>query len=217
MESAEFSTDTFTPDRLIAGDMQLVPRTITVLSGQSLLRGTLLGKTSVSATVGAAVADAGNTGNGTVGTVTAGAEAKNGNYRLVCVEPGTNAGVFAVFNPNGIEIGRATVGVAFTGGINFTIADGSADFISGDAFTVAVSAAVYKYLKSAAAATDGSEVPDLILADDCDASAADATGVAYATGIFDDGAVIYGTGHTADSVREGLRKLGIHLIPTAGA
>lgn len=213
---ASFSSDTFTPDRLVAGDMQLVPRTITLLSGQNALRGAVLGATSSAGTAtGAAVA--GNTGNGTIGTISAGASAKAGRYRITCVEPASNAGSFAVEDPDGVQVGTATVGVAFTGPVNFTIADGATDFAVGDAFTIDVSALTKKYKLSAAAATDGSQVPDLILAEDCDASAGDATAVAYATGIFNESALILGSGHTADAIREGLRAKGIHLIPTAGA
>lgn len=121
--SAAFSTSTNQPDRLVAGDMELVPRTITVLSGQNVVRGTVLGKVTASG----------------------------------------------------------------------------------------------KYVKSLSASSDGSEVPDLILAEDCDASAGDKTAVAYATGIFAEEALTIGTAHTAASIREGLRVKGIHLIPTAGA
>lgn len=121
--SAAFSTTTNQPDRLVAGDMELVPRTITIVSGQNLVRGAVLGKITAS-----------------------------GKYNL-----------------------------------------------------------------SLSAAGDGSQTPDLILAEDCDASGGDTTAVAYATGIFAQEALTIGTAHTADSIREGLRAKGIHLIPTAGA
>ena len=69
-----------------------------------------------------------------------------------------------------------------------------------------------KYLLSLSAAVDGSEVPDLILAEDCDASAGDTAGVAYERGDFIEQALTYGAGHDADSVRETLRDKGIVLI-----
>jgi len=69
-----------------------------------------------------------------------------------------------------------------------------------------------KYLLSLSAAVDGSEVPDLILAEDCDASAGDKAAVAYERGDFIEQALAYGTGHDADSVRETLRDKGIVLI-----
>ena len=120
---ASFSTSTLTPERLLAGDMPLVTRKITVISGQNLVRGTVLGKIT-------------------------------------------------------------------SGG---------------------------KYNKSLSAAGDGSQTPDLILAEDCDASGGDKVALAYATGIFAQEALTIGTAHTADTIREGLRAKGIHLIPTAGA
>lgn len=41
-----FSTETYSPDRLIAGDYPVVTRTMTVLTGQELVRGTVLAKDS---------------------------------------------------------------------------------------------------------------------------------------------------------------------------
>lgn len=71
-----------------------------------------------------------------------------------------------------------------------------------------------KYNLSLAAAGDGSQTPDLILAEDCDASGGDKTALAYSRGDFDERHVTFGTGHTADSVREGLRGKGIVLLPS---
>lgn len=72
-----------------------------------------------------------------------------------------------------------------------------------------------KYIKSLSGASDGSQVPDAILAEDADATSADKEAMAYFTGDFDETAVTYGASHTADSVREGLRGKGIHLITPA--
>lgn len=121
--SAAFSTASLQPDRLVAGDMELLARKITLISGQNLVRGAVLGKITAS-----------------------------GKYNL-----------------------------------------------------------------SLSAAGDGSQTPDLILAEDCDASGGDKPAIAYATGIFAQEALTIGTAHTADSIREGLRGKGIHIIPTAGA
>jgi len=64
---------------------------------------------------------------------------------------------------------------------------------------------------SLAAAGDGSQVPNCILAEDVDATAADKDAVVYIAGDFNDTAITYGTGHTAASTREGLRNLNIYL------
>lgn len=74
-----------------------------------------------------------------------------------------------------------------------------------------------KYTLSLSASGDGSEAPDLILAEDTDASAADVDTVAYERGDFAERHVIFGTGHDADSVREALRAKGIRLIKTMSA
>lgn len=68
-----------------------------------------------------------------------------------------------------------------------------------------------KWVLSLAAAADGSEVPRAILAEDTDATAADKTTVAYLTGEFNTAAMTFGAGHTAASVKDGLRDLGIFL------
>lgn len=81
---------------------------------------------------------AGNTGNGTMGTVTVSAGAKEGTYNLEIIEPAANAGKFSVEDPDGVIIGTGTVGVAFSaGGLAFTLADGATDFVAGDGFTIA--------------------------------------------------------------------------------
>lgn len=68
-----------------------------------------------------------------------------------------------------------------------------------------------KYVLSLSASADGSEVPRAILAEDADATAADVTTVGYLTGEFNTAAMTFGTGHTAASVKDGLRDLGIFL------
>lgn len=69
-----------------------------------------------------------------------------------------------------------------------------------------------KYKLSASGASDGSQTPDLILAEAVDATSADATALAYERGDFNSNALTLGTGHTVASVREGLRAKGITLL-----
>jgi hypothetical protein len=118
--TASFASNTFAPDKLIAGNSNLlVARQITLITGQNLVRGTVLGKLTASG----------------------------------------------------------------------------------------------KYNQSLSAAVDGSQTPDLILAEDTDATAADKVTVAYSRGDFNQGAITLGTGHTVASVLEGLRLKGIVLLP----
>lgn len=65
-----------------------------------------------------------------------------GNWKVTCVAAAANGGEFSVRRPDGTIDGYAKVGVAYDGYIKFTVADGAADFIVGDEFTLAVTAAV---------------------------------------------------------------------------
>ena len=69
-----------------------------------------------------------------------------------------------------------------------------------------------KYVLSLSASSDGSQTPDLILAEDCDASAGDKPAMAYARGDFSASAITLGASHTVASVTEGLRAKGIVLV-----
>lgn len=73
-----------------------------------------------------------------------------------------------------------------------------------------------KYTLSLSAAGDGSQTPDLILAENTDASGGDKATVAYRRGDFDANSVILGASHTVASVTDGLRNKGIQLIATQG-
>lgn len=132
---------------------------------QTIIPGSVLARRAVIAlTTATAVADAANTGGSGVLTVDPTtpvlAGAKNGAYRVVCIEPGANVGTFAVFDPLGAEIGRYNVaGAAFAIEIKFTISDAT-DFVAGDGFSVIVGIekADYEWGVLNTAATDGLEV-----------------------------------------------------------
>jgi hypothetical protein len=216
---ASFTSEgTFSPTpALIVGPDDPMTRSITLLSGQNLIRGAVLGKIGDNA--GAATAGIVTfvgTGNGvlTKATPATGTGVQEGSYTATLVTTGTNAGQFAVRRPDGTLDGYAQVGVAYAGQVKFTIADGSTDFVAGDAFTVPVTIADTssgKYIRSVAAATDGSQNAIVILAEDCDASGGDKATIAYFGGVFDENALNFGAGHTAATVRESLRDVGIKL------
>lgn len=141
---------------------------ITIASG-IVSAGMVLGIIALGAATPAAVA--GNTGQGEIGAVTVGAGAKAGVYRVTCVEPGSGAGKFTVEDPDGVTVGVATVGVAFSGGgLGFTIADGDPDFVSGDSFTITVAAGSGAYVAFDPDADDGSAVAAAIAFDNADAT-----------------------------------------------
>jgi hypothetical protein len=72
-----------------------------------------------------------------------------------------------------------------------------------------------KYNKSLAAAMDGSQTPDVIAAEDKDATGGDKEILVYWIGGFNENALTLGTGHTVASIKEGLRAKGIILINPA--
>lgn len=205
---ASYREDTLAHDNLIAGPRAIEVKKYSLASG-TLLRGAVLGRQLGTVTPAAV---AGNTGgSGTIASATLGAGAKAGVYRVICVEPATNAGAFLVEDPDGIIVGRATVAVGFVGPVNFTITDAT-DFVVGDAFTITVAYDATDVKLAAAAATDGSQVPFGILAHDADASAAEVEVLVYIHGDFNEWALSFGAGHTADTVRDALRARGIHLV-----
>lgn len=118
---------------------------ITVLSGQNLKAGAVvgrvtkgIGRVSIPTVVG--------TGNGTVNTVFAGPEVEVGNYVLTCTSAVTHGGVWSLTTPSGKALpaltmtpGAGASTVYTSRHINFTIVDGSTDFIATDAFTFVVS------------------------------------------------------------------------------
>ncbi len=111
---------------------------ITVLSGENLEAGEVVGR--VTKGVGkAAIPTVVGTGDGVMSALFAGPEVELGSYVLTCITAVANAGVFSVLTPGGKLIADATVAVAYRSRhVNFLIADGSADFIVGDVFTIVV-------------------------------------------------------------------------------
>jgi len=93
-----------------------------------------------SRTASSAAKSGGNTGNGTMGTVTVSGDIPNGVYKLRITAASSNAGSFVITNEEGAIIGPVgTVAVAYSfGGLAFTLADGATDFIVGDGFDITV-------------------------------------------------------------------------------
>lgn len=69
-----------------------------------------------------------------------------------------------------------------------------------------------KVLKSLSAAGDGSQTPYAILAEDVDATSADADAMVYMAGTFNSNFLVYGTGHSLATVFDALRAVDIHLV-----
>lgn len=147
---------------------------VTLLSGEKVVAGEVLGRVTVgAATVAAFAGNAANTG--TIATVTVGAGAKAGAYKVVVIEPGLDAGKFTVEDPEGITVGVGTVAVAFSGGgLGFTVTDGATDFISGEGFNITVAAGSGKYAAYDQDGTDGRQIAAGIAYAGVDATSADA-------------------------------------------
>ena len=212
-ESLGLTSEAFSPDNLIVDGKGLRTESIIIESGDGVRsRGDLLGRKALG--IGSIVAGGSNVGDGTVTGGAIGASARLGDYKLICTAESADAGTFQVFTPDEERLADAEVGVAYVSDhINFTINDGTEDFDVDDEFTVPVEAGSGKYILSLAAAVDGSEDTEnmAILADDVDATSEDRTCIAYVAGAFNPEDMTFGTGHSAASVKEGLKQRGIYL------
>lgn len=221
---AQLSTATYAPDALVAGNHHLlVGRKITIATGEGELpRGAVIGK--VTASNGATAQAGTNTGTASVGTITVSTNALDGDYTVVvtAAKDGDTAATFTVTAPNGATA-TGSMGVAFSGvGLSFTITDGvtgdgTAPAAKDDSWTISVVAANGEYRLSAAGASDGSQTPDLILAEPVDATTRDIEALAYERGDFNANALTLGAGHTVASIRDGLRAKGITILPALAA
>jgi hypothetical protein len=204
--------ETYIPDQLIAGGLHLVTQPIVLAAGSQLPRGTVLGQQTSSSVVSAP--GGANTGNGTVGTISAVKGAQTGAYKLVATGPTT----FTVTNPEGAALSNATAGTAYNaGGIAFTITAGGTAFVAGDSFTLTVVDSIGNFIASVKTATDGSQVPCAILADYADATNGPVQTGAYMLGEFNVNAVIYDTSWTPELLVTALRPYGIFLKSVVSA
>lgn len=118
---------------------------VTVLSGQNLAAGAVvgrvslgIGRVSIPTVVGA--------GDGTVSNVFAGPEVELGNYVMTLITEVANGGVWSLVAPSGKALPNVTMTPGAGGTtvyrsehINFSLTDGAADFEVGDVFTFVVS------------------------------------------------------------------------------
>ena len=180
---------------------------IVVASGQNLVAGAVLGV--LTAGTAAAVADAGNAGDGAMGAITVSGSAQAGDYKLTIIEAAANAGAFAVENPNGEAIGSGNVAAAFSdGGLAFTLADGATDFVAGDILTITVTETGATCVEYNPAGTDGSQNVFGILFDNTDATLAAKDAVAHVRDFeFHAGEVTWKTGASQSEIDAGSLKL----------
>ena len=127
--------------------------TVTIEAGMDV--GAVL-RSTITAGTGTYTADAGNTGNFTVGAITVADPAKVGNYHIVF----TAATAFDLYDPNGIFVVAGATGTAINieagEGLSFTITAGGTAAVAGDSGVIAVAGTVkYKWV----AATDVTTLP----------------------------------------------------------
>lgn len=181
-----------------------------------LVAGAVLGKIETgtpTATAGTPVSGVGGTvGNGTVSAVTADAGAMAGTYLLVCTATGAT-GKFRVMKPDGTLDGILTIGTAYNGSINLTVADGANDWLIDDIIPVVVAYSgtetAPKYVEHDPAATDGSQNVAGILMKATDASSADVTTTAFVRGpaVINKNDITWKTGATAAQIAKGIAQL----------
>lgn len=135
---------------------------VSLMQGQKLVAGAVLGLIATGAATSAA--GAGNTGDGTMGAVTVSSAAQVGDYTLTVTAAAANAGDFSLTAPDGSAVGTGTVAVAFdAGGLAFTLADGATDFAVGDTFTISVTKVPGHHVAYDNTASDGSEAAVAVL------------------------------------------------------
>ncbi|WP_027057375.1 head decoration protein [Mesorhizobium loti] len=150
---------------------------VMITGSAPLLAGTVLGQIAAASADVQAAADAGNaanTGALTLANPAFGTDVREGIYNIVCFAAAANGGKFRVEDPELNEVGTATVGVAFTKQIKFTIADGAQDFVVGEKFTVSVEATRGAYAALDLTATNGLKKASAILYEGCDPTLGDA-------------------------------------------
>ena len=144
-----------------------------------------------------------NTGGSTCSAVNCtGYAPKVGVYKVFFDAKTTDLGTFEVMDPDGQLVGDGVVATAFSGGgISFTIADGSNDFIVGDSFAVTVAAGSGKYTVFDQASVIGAQVPAGVLIGSKDATSADQQGVIIARQAEVNGSeLLWKSGMTAASI-----------------
>lgn len=204
------TAETYIPDQLIAGNLKLVTQPI-VLGAGTLKRGTVLGQQTSYSVLSAAGT---NTGNGTIGSISAGTGAKIGAYLLHA----TSSTNWTVTDPEGNALANATTGTAYSqSGILFTITAGGTAFASGDTFTLTVVDSVGNFIECVKTANDGSQTPVAILVDDADASSGAVRTGAYVMGEFNVNALTYDSSWTPELLTTAMRPFGIFLKTVVSA
>lgn len=115
----------------------------------------------------------GNTGNGTAtpdATAPVAVGARPGTYIATLTTAAANGGTFTVVDPMGDTVGTVAVGATFNNQIKFVIADGSTDFVLGDAFNFTVERQDGLFVQLNPGGSGGAEVAKGFLFDKVDST-----------------------------------------------
>jgi hypothetical protein len=181
MTTTTFAEGNYTGEFLVSESPQpnYSREVVTLAAGQNLGPGTVLGKITTGSSAAVAAFAHNASGTGTIASVTVSAGAKPGAYKVVMIGPGSGAGTFTVEDPDGVVVGTGAVGSAFSGGgLAFTVADGTPDFVAGEGFTITVAAGAGTHTQFNQDAANGSQHAAGILYGAVDASGGAASAVA---------------------------------------
>jgi len=155
---------------------------VTVLSGQALAMGSVLGKITAGTVPTTGTAGT-NSGANTCTSVTGGVKVKPGVYTLRCVTAVASGGVYTVSDPDGMALPSANVGVAYTSNqINFTLNDAGGDAVVGDSFTITVPAGSGKVKEINFSGIDGAADAFGVLVNGTDTTDTTKRYIAYTSG-----------------------------------
>lgn len=156
---------------IILKDAQFRDELLVFAGADTFVNGTILARKAVADAVTPAAGS--NTGDGTVtlATVVAGSVVPLvGAYLMTFTTAVANGGIFKLEDPNGAQVasdlimtvGAGAATVFEVEGLEFTVTDGSTDFIVGDSFTLTVAAdgKMLPFLKTGAG---GVQVPSAVL------------------------------------------------------
>ena len=184
-----------------------------VITTGNLVAGAVLGRVATAA--GTPAYGLTNVGNGTIGSISLGAQVIGGVYSLVCNIAGASA-KFTLTDPLGTVL-STTIAIGSqqtTTHLVFTITAGGTAFAVGDVITGPVLASNFKL--AATAAVDGSATPVAVLLQDTDATSSAQTASILLAGRINARKLSYGTGHSLGTVKWPLRALGIHVVTFQG-
>ena len=166
--------------------------------------------------VGAAVATSGNTGDGTIGTISKGSAYKPGTYSVVF----SGATAYEVFDPEGEVVAAMTSAGAFTSNdINFTFTTHTNAMVAGDSFTIQIAAGTGPYIPAVSGAAtaarrrlrSSSTLPIQRRGGTLSGSACGVRADVYLSGEFNPNAITYNLKFYVGLVKMSLRAVSIYL------